>query len=279
MTDIQPIGPKVRYYFVDEAGDPVLFDRHGRILVGKEGCSRFFMLGFLDVMDPRALTSDMAELRSRLLADPYFKNVPSMQQSARKTALAFHAKDDLPEVRREVFSVLMRHPMTFNAVIRDKKAVLSWAQQQRKSDPHFRYNPNDLYDSLVRRLFKNHLHKAEEHRIFFSKRGTGDRSRALTNALNKTRARFCRQWQKQARGLFVPTALSSWQRGELQAVDYFLWALQRLYERGEERYLSFVWPSVGVVHDVDDTREAKYGVYYNKKRPLNAAAIKPSHGI
>jgi hypothetical protein len=40
------------------------------------------------------------------LADPYFKGVPSMQADAKKTALFFHAKDDLPEVRREVFRVL-----------------------------------------------------------------------------------------------------------------------------------------------------------------------------
>jgi hypothetical protein len=28
----------------------------------------------------------------------------------------------------------------------------------------------------------------------------------------------------------------------LQAVDYYLWALQRFYERGEARYLDFIWP-------------------------------------
>jgi hypothetical protein len=38
----------------------------------------------------------------------------------------------------------------------------------------------------------------------------------------------------------------------LQATDYFLWALQRLFEREEERYWEYVWPSVAVVHDIDD---------------------------
>jgi hypothetical protein len=56
----------------------------------------------------------------------------------------------------------------------------------------------------------------------------------------------------------------------LQAVDYFLWALQRLYERGEERYWEYVGSKVSLVHDVDDTRENDYGVYYTKKNPLTA---------
>ena len=32
------------------------------------------------------------------------------------------------------------------------------------------------------------------------------------------------------------------------------WALQRLYERREDRYVELLWPSFGVVHDLDDTR-------------------------
>lgn len=59
----------------------------------------------------------------------------------------------------------------------------------------------------------------------------------------------------------------------MQAVDYFLWALQRLYERHEERYVEYLWPKFRLVQDVDDTRVAKYGVYYTKKKPLTAAAL------
>jgi hypothetical protein len=54
----------------------------------------------------------------------------------------------------------------------------------------------------------------------------------------------------------------------LQAADYFLWALQRHYERQESRYLDSVWSKVGLVHAVDETDVAPYGVYYTKKKPL-----------
>ena len=60
----------LKHYFVDEAGDPVLFDSKGRILIGSEGCSRHFAVGLLDVPDPVALATDLGRLRAELLADP-----------------------------------------------------------------------------------------------------------------------------------------------------------------------------------------------------------------
>ena len=68
----------IRHYFVDEAGDPTLFDRKGRIIVGQEGCSWFFILGLLQVDSPDALAADLATLRAELLKDPHFRKVPSM---------------------------------------------------------------------------------------------------------------------------------------------------------------------------------------------------------
>ena len=62
--------------------------------------------------------------------------------------------------------------------------------------------------------------------------------------------------------------------GGLQAVDYFLWALQRLYERGEDRYWEYVATRVSLVYDVDDTRENEYGAYYTKKNPLTLEECK-----
>jgi len=130
MNTVASRSPSVRNYFVDEAGDGHLFSRKGRVIVGTEGCSRFFILGLADISDPDALRRDLDDLRGQLLADPYFNGVPSMQPEARKTALVFHAKDDLPEVRREVFSLLLRHEMRFFAVVRDKLTVVEYVRQR-----------------------------------------------------------------------------------------------------------------------------------------------------
>jgi len=114
----KPDAPSTLNFFVDEAGDPTLFDAKGRILVGQEGCSKNFILGKLDVGDPAALDAALAALRLDLLADPYLKRVPSKQTKRGKTARAFHARDDVPEVRREGFKLLLRFDLRFYTVLR-----------------------------------------------------------------------------------------------------------------------------------------------------------------
>jgi Protein of unknown function (DUF3800) len=257
-----------RHCFVDEAGDPSLFDARGRVLVGREGCSRHFMLGVLDVADPVALGVELDALRQTLLNDPYFSGVPSMQLERRKTALAFHAKDDLPEVRREVFRVLLRHDVQFNAVVRDKQSVLAYVRQRNQVEPVYRYQPNELYDSLVARLFKNRLHLSPEVDVCFAERGRSDRSAALMQALERARQRFEVKWGRSVNSTISVRQSSPARETSLQAVDYFLWALQRRYEKSEGRFLELIWQKIGLVHAVDEIGRAAYGTYYTKKKPL-----------
>jgi hypothetical protein len=257
-----------RHYFVDEAGDPVLFDARGNELPGQAGCSKYFMLGVLDVPAPVALATELEALRAQLLADPYFRGVPSMQPERRKTAWAFHAKDDLPEVRREVFRLLMAHEVRFFAVVRDKARVLDYVRQRNRNDVAYRYNPNELYDTMVSRLFKERLHLTPEVDVCFAERGKSDRSAALAKALETARQRFNTQWQRSTQAVIRARELSPARDVPLQAADYFLWALQRHYERQESRYLDMVWPKVGLVQAVDETDVAPYGAYYTKKKPL-----------
>ena len=271
--------PSIRHYFVDEAGDGTLFDRKGRVLIGTAGCSRYFMLGLVDVPDPLRLQRDMDDLRARLLADPYFKTVPSFQPGEQKTAVAFHAKDDLPEVRREVFALLLRHQLRFLAVVRDKQKLLEYVRLRNEREAAYRYNPNEVYDYLVRRLFKNLLHKDDEYNITFARRGNSDRTAALRTSLDAARLRFAEQWGIVSAASLNVLPRSAHETAGLQAADYLLWAVQRLYERREDRYLQYVWPLVRLVHDVDDTRTAQYGVYYTQKKPLTLAALEGLPGI
>lgn len=263
-----------RHYFVDEGGDGTLFSSRRKVIIASEGCSRYFILGLLDVADPDNLTQGLAELQQRLITDPYFKDVPSMQPQAGKTALAFHATDDLPEVRREVFTLLRQtEGLRYFAVVTDKWRVLEYVRQQNIRNPGYRYHPNELYDYLTRRLFKNLLHKDSGYEIVFAKRGASDRTSALRAAIEVARTRFIQQWGIAAAAPIRVISSTPPQRASLQAVDYFTWALQRLYEKEEERYWQYLWNSVRLVQDIDDKREANYGVYYTQKKPLTAAAL------
>ncbi len=274
----QPSAP-VRSYFVDETGDGTLFDRRGRVVVGTAGRSRYFALGLAEIEDPIAVSGELEGLRSRLLAEPYFAGVPSMRQEQRKTAAAFHAKDDLPEVRREVFYLLLRHKVRFFGVVRDKLKVAEYVRQENERDPGYRYHPNELYDSLVRRLFRDLLHKDRRYTIHFARRDRSDRTVALRNALDAARRRFGTRVEDVNDVRMDVSATTPAECGGLQVIDYFLWALQRLYERNEERFIRMIWPSVCLVHDVDDTRQAQHGAFYTQRKPLTSAALGRSQGI
>ena len=264
----------IRRYFVDEGGDSTLFSKTGKTLVGTEGCSRFFILGLLDVPDPMALNDSFDELRARLVSDSYFKRVPSMQPDARKTALAFHAKDDLPEVRRDVFQILRgTEGLRFFAVVADKLSALEYVRQRNKREPAYRYHPNELYDYLTGCLFKERLSQHNRYEIIFSKRGKSDRLDALRKLIETTSEPLTQQQNISGTSFTGVSAATPKEHAGLQAVDYFVWALQRLYERGEERYLVYLWDSFRLVHDIDDVREDSYGVYYTQKKPLTAAAL------
>jgi hypothetical protein len=261
-------------YFVDEAGDGTLFDSKGRVIIGSLGCSRFFILGLLEIPDPVSFSNNFNSLRIHLLADPYFKDVPSVQPEARKTALAFHAKDDLPEIRREVLSFLRNQDdLRFYAVVRDKQSVLEYVRQRNVRETSYRYNANELYDYMVRRLFRDRLHQSDAYEIYFAKRGKSDRTAALRAALEAARARFQAKWHVTSLAPINIIPTTPPQNLGLQAADYFTWSLQRLYELGEDRFVTYLWPAFRLVIDIDDTRHAKYGTYYTKRNPLTRAAL------
>lgn len=271
MTDAADEALAVVRYFVDEAGDPVLFGRRGRIIVGAEGCSRYFILGKLDVGDATGLATELEALRADLLADPYFARVPSMQPERRKTALAFHAKDDVPEVRREVYKVLLRHRLRFYAVVRNKAALSTFVRQHNERDPAYRYRQDEQYDLLVSQLFRQLRNMADEVEICFARRGTKPRNDALERALEEAAKLFEGRFGFRHPGRQTVVSSTPAETACLQAVDYFLWALQRFYERREDRFLELIWPQVGEVHDLDIIIDRRQGAFFTRDRPLTLA--------
>lgn len=138
--------------------------------------------------------------------------------------------------------------------------------------------PYELYDYLTGRLFKERLRQSNQYDIIFSKRGKSDRTNSLRQAIEFA-PDMLRNQSDSRRNVLTDvhlnvSAATPKKHAGLQAVDYFVWALQRFYERGEDRYVSYLWRVFRLVHDIDDTREAEYGVYYTEKKPLNAAALK-----
>lgn len=269
----------ISHYFVDEHGDGTLFDRKGRVIVGTEGCSSHFALGVLNVANPPELSRQLLELRQAIIADPYFSGVESLKPERCKTALGFHAKDDIPEIRLLVFKLLATQDISFQAVIRDKTALVAQVRNYNRTSDSYHYTPNRLYDEMVKRLFKNLLHKADGYQICFASRGNSDRTAALQVALEQARKNFRKAWGIAADAPIEVYHARSSASPALQAADYFLWALQRVYTRGEDRFLRLIWPKVSLIIDADDRRQSVAGFYYTQVRPLLAEMIKKEPGI
>jgi len=266
----------VNNYYIDEAGDPVLFDKRGRVIVGREGVSRMFMVGVARLPDPKSAHQKLEGLRAALLSEPYFKGVSSMQPEHRKTALCFHAKDDLPEVRREVFGILPQLGVKVQVALRRKETMVNMAQALHRRGEKIRFD--DFYDDLVKRLFKNLLHKADRNTIVFARRGKSVRLHALEKAIDKAKQNFERSTGIDAasKTSILPAYPSEY--AGLQVIDYYLWALQRLYERGEDRFFNLIAKDYRLIMDLDDKRNKPYGQWYSDANPLELKKIKPVAG-
>lgn len=267
----------IRHFFVDEAGDLTTFDRHGRDIVGEPGVSRFFMVGVAQIPDPEFTDSLLQELRNELLADPYFRGVPSMRPDAGKTARSFHACKDLPEVRRDVIARISScHARVFVGVRR--KSVLVQEAQRARERTGEKLTLRRIYEDLVTRLFRNVLHKAERNQIVFARHAKWGRREAMALAIRKAKSNFAFRygvhWDK-------PTDIQAGephQFGGLQVVDYYLWALQRLFERGEARFFELLRPAYRLIMDLDDTRNRDYGEWYSDENPLTLQKLLPPAG-
>ena len=255
-------------YFIDEAGDTTLFDKRGKKLLAGNGASKFFILGKILVADPAQLRRDLRNLRAELLADPYFRGVPSMQPEERKTAILFHAKDDRPEVRREVFKLLLKHDIKFYAVVRNKTDLANFVRQQNQRDPAYKFRERELYETLTRELFGRLRQNAHVVNILFASRGNITRNEALREPLKQAEDFFEAKFGFRRSHELNVEAKGSREDECLQACDYFLWALQRHFERDESGFIEMLWDKVGEIVDLDVEHKDRRGLVYGPKQPI-----------
>ena len=237
--------PATKHYFVDEAGDGTLFDKKGRVIIGEEGCSNFFMIGLADIADAAAIKADFDALRAQVSRDPFLKKLRQFKPERKETAVYFHATVDPVEVRWEVYKILLRHEFRFTAVIKSKRTVLDYVKSRNQQDKNYWYHEDELYDFILRRLLKERLHQHDEYRVTFAIRGNKKRSAEFRAAIEQARATFLQQHQIDSLAAVQVLPAYSRDQAGLQVVDYCLWALQRVCEKpaeaGCDRYLNPLW--------------------------------------
>ena len=156
----------------------------------------------------------------------------------------------------EVFRLFESHVFRFFAVVRDKAVIVQKVLEHNRVKSTYRYHPNQLYDRCISDLLKERLHKGDSIKICFARRGTKDRTEALEKAIEAARTAFRVKWGITGAAPIEIVEADCNTTVCLQVADYCLWALQRFYERGEDRFLSVIESKIGLIHDRDDTRES-----------------------
>lgn len=259
MKDPQP---GHNYFFVDESGDPTFYDRQGNLIVGNAGCSSILILGFIETQSPQLLRRSILALQHKIVTDPYFQEFPSLA----KTAVAFHAKDDVPEVRYQVFKCL--------AALEFRAQFIVARKIERVFRNSFSAREDEFYDHLITKLFENILHRYTHNTIYFAKRGSRDRQSPLFRAIQRGQVRFERRWKHTMATTFDIQAQTPGGEPCLSIVDYMNWAVYRAFTRGEMRYYRTVEEKVSLLVDLYDTDRYPKN-WYNRRNPFDVTKITP----
>lgn len=253
---------KTEYYFVDESGDPVFYDGYGKLIVGNEGVSKTLILGFIKTEDPRSIRTALAKLRDEISKDTYLAGIPSVK----KSLVAFHAKDDCPEVKEKVFRLMK--DLNFSAEIYVGRKIQS-VFNKKYDRKEFKF-----YDDLVSKLFENKLHISSHNEIYFAVRGSRVRQQPLENAINQAKIKFEKKLNvKIDSNINIYPQVPS---GEpcLQIIDYVNWSIQRLFEKKQDRYFKFIEDKVKFVVDIFDFDKYPDN-FYSRKNKLEINKISP----
>lgn len=250
------------YFFVDESGDPTFYDKRGNLIVGHEGCSPILILGFIETTDPVPIRRALADLHSEIAADEYLKSVPSIQ----KTNIAFHAKDDAPEVRQAVFKCI--RTLDFKAQFVVARKI------ERVFRNSFHANEDEFYNYLITLLFENVLHRYTNNWIYVSQRGTRLRQAKIEQAIQSGVIKFEKRWKTKVATEVQVRPHTSVGEPCLQVIDYMNWAVNRAFVKREMRYYDYVEEKVSLLVDrYDHTIYPKN--WYHRDNPFNIEKTSP----
>jgi hypothetical protein len=253
---------RTSFFFVDESGDPTFFNRGGECIVGREGCSRILILGFVASSDPASIRKELASLRAGIIADSYFAGVPSIA----KTARVFHANDDIPEVRERVYRLISGLDIWAELVVARKIPALFRKRHHSRE--------GEFYDDIVSKLFHGKLHLSRRNVIYFAKRGSSSRQKPLEEAIGRAIAEFERRWKTKVETETKVLVQRPMEEPCLQVVDYVNWAVYRAFERGEMRFFNVIRDKVRMVCDVYDTDKYPDN-FYSSRNPFDAKKVSP----
>ncbi|OFX20621.1 MAG: hypothetical protein A2033_01220 [Bacteroidetes bacterium GWA2_31_9] len=251
--------------FLDEAGDTAFFGKGKSDIIGTNGVSNCFMIGMVKFKEPiEQIRLKVKELQNLIVKDPYF-NVPSINKKEQNSGYYFHATDDLPEVRKLFFDFIKQTDCSFEAVVATK-TIGSFVSKYKSKEEYF-------YADILSHLLKNKLtQKKEKIVLHISARGKSTKNNNLELAFAKAKQRFLsKKSEKEIKTIVVFNVTYPSIEPLLSIADYFCWAVQRVFERGETRFYDSLKEKISTVIDLHDISNYKdFKNYYGPKNPLTS---------
>ncbi|MFZ4525475.1 MAG: DUF3800 domain-containing protein [Chlorobium sp.] len=266
MDEIKPENNEsfMNHRFLDEAGDTAFYGKGKISSIGDDGSSYCFILGMLKINEPLAMVrKKVVDLQKAIAEDAYFYGVPSIEKKKASYGYFLHAKDDLPEVKKMAFELIKSIDCSFEAVVGRKIPTLYESKHNGKEA--------EFYADLLSHLLKNKLNKYGKLVLNISHRSKCTTHHNLQKGLDKAVHRAKLQSPEKAHDCDVvfnvqqPTA-----EPLLNLSDYFCWAVQRVFERGEARYYEYISDQVVMVQDLYDFEKwGNGGNYYSRVNKLS----------
>lgn len=202
----------------------------------------------------------------RVIETVFYFQVPSVKKKIAKGGFYFHATDDIPEVRKVFFDFIKSIDCTFEAIVARKDLSIFARKHNTKEE--------EFYADLLSHLLKNKLELGGKLVLNIAQRGKSTKNHNLELALKKAESRFLNNksnTRKQVTTKIVFNVQNQKTEPLLNITDYFCWAIQRVFEKGETRYYDYLSDKISLVVDLYDSK--KYGGnwnYYTRENPLGS---------
>ena len=252
------------HYFLDEAGDTAFYFKGKKSALGTSGVSTCFIIGMVKIHDNlEDVRQKIILLQKEIVSNPFFQ-APSLLKKSNGAGYYLHATDDIPEIRFKFLELIKTINCSFEAVVSEKN--IERYETKHKGKEEF------FYADLLSHLLKNKLQENSKIILHISERGKSTKNHNLEVALEKASQRFYKNsdLQGEINSKIVFNVNYPLNEPLLNLADYFCWAVQRVFEKGETRYYDFLKDKITVVIDLYDSENYKdFKNHYTIDNPLN----------
>ena len=215
----------------------------------------------------RPLTEVRAEvvaLQQQIERDPLLNAIPSVAKRIANGGFFFHACKDSDDVRTVFLHYLHDLQCEAEIVIAHKIPSLFIHKHHGRDD--------EFYADVLSHLIKSRIKRPRRLVLNIAERGSSTRARVLEEAQSKAIGRAGKRWgTEDLKGEVAFNVQTPLREPLLTVPDYFGWAVQRVFEKGQTRYYDYLRGKIRLVVDLYDAEKyAGNRNYYDQHNPLTA---------